>query len=380
MNLLILVTQLERAGAQKVAFMLARQAHTLGHQVTLAFLYDKEGWLAEAQAREPFPIVDFGCRHVGGSKLGDVGRTARGVWRLWRQMRRERVNVLFTMTPFSNWLGSTAGLMAGVPVRVASQRNSLPDYSPLLLKFDGAVANSRLVSAMTAPSQKTVDFCIDTQGIRTEKLHLILNGVQLPDTHIKPIEALQLREMLGIEPEQKVVLTIGRYHPQKGHRYLIEAATQLNRSDVVFLCVGDGALRDQLAQQIESVGMTDGIRLLGVRDDVPQLLAISDLFVLPSLYEGMSNALLEAMAARVPVLVTDVDGTRELVTHKETGFVVPAGDASALANALKTMLDDPQKGERMAEAGYEHVARHFSAETTLNQHLDLFQTLLDKHG
>ena len=376
-RILILITQLERAGAQKAAFTLAEYLHNQAHQVTLAFLYDKEGWMAEAQANHPFPIINL--RAKSSSKIRSIGHTAVALWKLRRYLRNNQIDTLFSLTPYSNILGSFVGWWAGVPVRVSSQRNVLKDTHPILLKLDAAVVNSPLTTHMTAVSNATRDFCINVEGMKPQKVSTITNGI-----HLTPPEKPDgiLRHQLGIPAKDKICLTVARLHPQKGLTFLIDAAQKVLRlhPDTTFLIAGEGDLRAELQQQIDNRQLTGRVRLIGNRKDIPALLVLSDLFVLSSLHEGLSNALLEAMAASLPIVATDVEGVAELLTDQCTALVVPAEDSLSLAKAVSDLLEDSTKRTNLASAAHKHVADAYPVTRFCQEHEALFDRLLSMNS
>jgi glycosyltransferase involved in cell wall biosynthesis len=132
--------------------------------------------------------------------------------------------------------------------------------------------------------------------------------------------------------------------------------------EATFVLAGDGPLRPRLEELARSLGLAERVLFLGHRDDVPALLASCDLFVLPSLYEGLPLSLLEAMASGRPAIATDVPGSNEVVHHAESGLLVPRADPLALADAIRRLLADPAAAERLARAGRARVDRDFSVE------------------
>jgi glycosyltransferase involved in cell wall biosynthesis len=168
-----------------------------------------------------------------------------------------------------------------------------------------------------------------------------------------------MRERLGIEPDSFVILYSGRFHRQKGVRYLLEAFVLLKErysSDfpLLLLLAGDGPEREALEAKFGNV-LGDSCRFLGHREDMPDLLAATDLFVLPSLWEGCPMVILEAWAAGVPVIATDVPGTRDLIRDGENGLLVPPKDPVALAEAIERLWKDPPLREQLVTGGYESL-------------------------
>lgn len=156
-----------------------------------------------------------------------------------------------------------------------------------------------------------------------------------------------------------MVFTPARLHSQKGHTYLLQAAALL--PGLVFALAGDGPDRGTLESQARTLGLEGRVRFLGQRGDIARLLAVCDLFVLPSLYEGLPVSVLEAMAAGKPIVATDIGGTNEAVVHGETGLLVSPGNHHELAAAIQRMLDDKGLSAKCIEAGKTRVHDWFSS-------------------
>jgi glycosyltransferase involved in cell wall biosynthesis len=194
----------------------------------------------------------------------------------------------------------------------------------------------------------------------TAKLRVVRNGI---DPRPVQTDRRGLRDRLDLPPDARVVLTVGRLTEQKGHRFLLDAAPAILAQEprTYFLWVGDGPLAEALRKRARARGLEDRVRLLGQRSDVPELLAAADLFVLPSLFEGLPLAILEAMAANLPVVGTRVCGTREAIDDGVTGRLVQPGDVAALATAVLEVLTQPALAARWAVAGRARVEQEFSA-------------------
>lgn len=171
--------------------------------------------------------------------------------------------------------------------------------------------------------------------------------------------------------------------PEKAIGVLIDAFTRLKESrngagDLHLLIVGDGPERDTLQAQIEAHGMAGSIRLSGARDDVPRLLGAGDIFCLPSRQEGLGLAVIEAMAAGLPVVATNVGGIPEVVQADETGILVPPNDAEAIAKAIATLRDDTIRARSMGMKGQERARRHFDAPTMVGATRDVYAKALSR--
>ena len=217
---------------------------------------------------------------------------------------------------------------------------------------------------------------IDQIGSIHRKVFTIKNGVGIKRFQ-QHGDKKTLCAQLGINEEVNLVLAVGRLAEEKGHRYLIEAVATVVavHPHTHFLFAGEGALRDELEALAQKTGCLKNIHFLGGRNDVPALLAAADLFVLPSLREGLSIALLEAMAAGKPIVATDVAGSNEAL-NSETGVIVPPHDSPSLAEKIGQILGNPAKANALGQAAKEHVITNYSAENQVTQYLGLYHRLL----
>jgi glycosyltransferase involved in cell wall biosynthesis len=372
---------MEAAGAQKAMLELARGLKARGHHAVVVTMYDKGDFIPGFQERYGLEIISLQMKRPG--ERNPLARGIRSLWglgRLYRLMRRHKIEIVQTFSHYSNIVGPVIAWLARIPVRVSSQRMSLRGASGWLLHLDRLIVNSPLVTRMVSVSEGTRRFCIEKQGMKADKIVTIHNGIDLE--RFKPAAAPKqeehLRRDLGLVDSELIITTVARLHPQKGHSYLIQALPRI--LDTVphsqFLFVGGGELRSQLEALVRDAGLEDVVRFLGVRQDVPDLLAISDLFVLPSLWEGLPNSVLEAMAAGVPVVATNVDGSPEVVADGETGILVPPADPAALAEAICSLLQDRALRASMAEAARSRVAECFSQEANVAAYEGLYRDLI----
>lgn len=222
------------------------------------------------------------------------------------------------------------------------------------------------------------------KGIRplTSRVHVISNGVDIARYGVSAQRAT-IRDRLGIASDAPIVICVAKLYAQKGHADLLAAMPTLLRwhPDAVLLLAGEGPLRAKLAATAEQLGIDAQVRLLGPRDDVPDLLSAANLFVLPSLWEGLPMALLEAMASGLPVVATEVSGSRQVVAPGETGIIVPIRDPVALATAMHQVLADPARARQMGQAGRECAVREHSVERQARAHAALYEaSLRDRTG
>lgn len=379
-RILLLNTLMEVGGAQKAIMQLARGLADRGHQVTVATMYDKTGSIPTFEEEFGLPILDL-AMNPPASHLGKATAMFRGAILLRQVLAEQRVEVIQSFTHYSNILGPIVGWSVGVPVRVTSQRITLDDRSAWLRRADRQISRLGLAHRMVAVSEAVRRYCIEREGLAAERVVTIRNGID-PEPWAHGLEAgaarARTRADVGLDPKQVAVVTAARLAPQKGHMWLLDAVSLLapRWPQAVFLWVGDGELRDELECKTRKRGLQGRIRFLGTRHDVPTLLKASDLFVLPSLWEGMPNAVLEAMAAGLPVVATAVDGTPEIVQHGVTGWLTPPKNPEALALAIEKALADPARRVEMGEAGRRRIKEEFSLERYVSGFEALYDELL----
>ena len=208
-----------------------------------------------------------------------------------------------------------------------------------------------------------------------DRLFLIPNGVEVARYGSQAARAAT-RADLRLAPDARLVIVVAKLFAQKGHAVLLDALSSAGlRPDDVVLLVGEGPERAHLEGVVEARGL-GAVRFAGNRPDIPALLAASDLFVLPSLWEGLPMALLEAMASGLPVIATDVAGSRQVIVPDESGVIVPPGDAGALAAAIGDLLADDARRSRLGRAARQRVEAEFSSARQAERHAAAYAAAL----
>jgi len=275
-----------------------------------------------------------------------------------------------------NWpLGCRYGVAAAKISRVPAIVATLHLYAPVADARFGWLkqcAQAAMIDQYIAVSRGVKENLCKDLGTPDSKVRVVHNGIRL--TAFERAANAGLRDKLTEGRDLPVVFTPARLHAQKGHTYLLQAAAQV--PDAIFVLAGDGPERSALEELCLRLGLEDRVRFLGRREDIPELLATCDLFVLPSLYEGLPLSVLEAMASGKPVVATGVGGTDEVVVHGSTGKLVPPMDVTALAVAIGAMLRDQAMAARFGEAGRKRVAQLFSAEVMVRGVSDLYDELI----
>jgi glycosyltransferase involved in cell wall biosynthesis len=296
--------------------------------------------------------LDVPVRAIPQMPLGAAG--AAKVPGLVRMLRRERPDVFHAHLswPLAAKYGLAAAVLARVPAVVATVQ-LFPDFELDRSNFWQLRALAAGVGRYVAVSRDIATQLVERMRWPAEKIEVVYNAVRFDRPPIADRAALRAR--LAGDAGRPIVLTVARLDRQKGHAVLLRAAAEAPAA--TFLFAGDGPEREALAAQAAALGVSDRVRFLGQRSDVPELLEACDVFALPSLFEGSSLAVLEAMAAERAVLSSAIGGTDELIADGRDGLLVPPGDAAALAAALRRLLaDDALRGElgRHARVRAEH--------------------------
>lgn len=302
------------------------------------------------------------------------------VWRLARFLRQEQVDLVHTHLTYANIIGPVAAKLAGVPV-VASIHNE--KYHPqrdntlrrrletLMLRF-GA---DKLIAVGQAVVQA------QRERFSWGQLDVIQNAVS-PVPPISESHRREIREGLIGDPSRPLLLSVGRLSPQKGYRDLLAAVPRVleKHPEAAFVIAGGGGSRADLSREIAELNLEGSVFLLGYRNDVPDLLAASDLFVNSSHWEGLPVAVLEAMSAGLPIVATRV-GDVPQVLGEHAGVLVPPKQPAALATALIALLDDPERMKATGEAAKQRVLHHYSPGAWAENLLEVYaEVIRSSHG
>ena len=370
-----LITRLELGGAQQ------NTLYCVEHHDRARFgvgLWAGEGGILDATARTlgeaDVRIVPWLVHPI------DPARDAIAVMRLASWLRE--VDLVHTHSSKAGILGRAAARLAGVPGIVHTVHGwSFNDVQPAMtqrLYVEAERAAARVTDRIVCVARFDRDRGLGFRIGHPSQYRIVRSGID-PSLYDAPEGARErVRKALGAGPRDIVVGSIANFKPQKGPLDFVEAARHawLRDSRLRFFIAGDGALRPVAERAIAEAGLEDVVRLLGWRNDVPELLAAMDLFLLTSLFEGLPRVVLQAMAASVPVVATDTGGVAEVVIDGETGRLVPTGDPAAAAEAIVSLAQDPDTRRRFAISARSRLGEEFDSRRMVRDLEDLYDEVL----
>ena len=297
----------------------------------------------------------------------------RLVGRLLKLLRKERPDVLHSYLFHANMVSRVVGRLARVPIILNSERSVNQDGG---FRMFVNHRTHRLATAVETNSEAGKSYVLRRLGADPSKVFLVHQGVDTLNSVSQ--DASGVRRALGLDPEALVVGFVGRLHPVKGLSYCVRAFSTVVRElpEARLVLVGDGPERAQLERLCDVEGVFDRVLFLGQRPDVAQIMSAMDVLVLPSLAEGLSRVVLEAMAMGKPVVATRVGGQSEAVVDGATGLLVLPAEPGALAQALLKVLSDRTVARQMGAEGRARVESWFSVDHAVSRYEQLYPSLL----
>jgi sugar transferase (PEP-CTERM/EpsH1 system associated) len=296
------------------------------------------------------------------------------IYHLYRALRALRPHIVQTHNWGTLLEGIIAAKCAGVPLVIHAEHGTIQGSW-------GRLAMQRFlwrrVHKVLCVSQAHRQRLAEAVGFPSDRLMPILNGVDINAFTPRPADKEAIRADMGLELDPLYIGTVGNLRPVKNQTLLLQAAQQVcaKHHQVRVVIIGDGPLREQLMRTAEELGIHKQVRLLGARAEIPDLLNALDIFVLPSLSEGLPMSILEAMACGLPVVATSVGGVPEVVVDGETGLLVPSQDVWQLVGALETLVQQATTRLKLGQQGRQRAVEYFSLPRMVHEYQTLYESL-----
>ena len=350
-------------GAENIMVSLAKNQRS--EQVTPMVCLQREGWVSKTVNELSIELI-----------LKPFHSTLDIAW--LREMRRyveeNDIRLIHSHEFAMNLYGCVLSQLCRIPcVTTVHGKNYYPDkwYRRLIYRY---VSKHSVLIAVSRDIEK---FLIETVGVKSSNVRVIQNGIDLQKFEACKATRNAVREKLGIADNRFLIGAVGNLYPVKGHTYLLDAAAIVCRAhpDATFIVAGRGGLEEELKQKAVSLGLEKNFLFLGYRDDVDDLLQAMDVFAMSSLSEGMPVSILEAMAARTPVISTDVGGISEVIRHRETGLLTPAASPKGLAEGILSYMENDELRHAVTENAYQSVCQGHSMTAMMEAYEELYAEL-----
>ena len=375
-NVLFIIDSFEQGGSERQAMQLLTQLHASGKcRVYLACLQNRGSLRAEAD-------------QLGIGEIREYALTSFYDLNFLKQLRRlvefikvNQIDVVHTHCFYTNIFGMTGAFLAGVRARVTSKGETDGFRSPMQKRAERAAfrLSHRVIANCLVVQNQLI-----REGVSPAKIIQHYNGLNLD--RLKVQDDLQRGDALaqfGLPVDRRYMSIVANLrNPVKDHPMFLRAAARVRAAvpDAGFAIAGEGELMESLRKLAADLGIKDDVFFLGRCDNVADLLFASDIGVLSSKAEGFANAILEYMAAGLPVIATDVGGAREAIAEGETGYLVASGDDEKMAERIVEVLRDPQRAHVMGQRGKSIAAEKFSCDRHLENTLELYDELLSTPG
>lgn len=376
-NVLFIIDSFEQGGSERQALQLLTQLHASGRcNVRLACLQNKGSLRLEADKLGIGEINEYAL-----TSFYDLN-FLKQIRRFTRFIKENDIHVVHTHCFYTNVFGMIGAFLAGVPARVTSKGETDGFRTPMQKRVERIsfrLAHRVIANCLVVQNQ------LIKEGVSPARIIQHYNGLDLERLRISPeLSRESARSSFGLphDGSRRFVSIVANLHnPVKDHPLFLRAAARVRAEvpDAAFVIAGEGGLMPGLREQARHLGIENDVFFIGRCDNVPNLLFASDVGVLSSKAEGFANAILEYMAAGLPVVATEVGGVREAVIDGESGFVVPAGDEQMMAQRIIEVLQDEEKAGRMGQRG-KAIVEKFSCQHHLANTLELYDELLSTPG
>jgi glycosyltransferase involved in cell wall biosynthesis len=367
-KVLLIVDSLGMGGAERQVLEIARRIDRNVFDLYVCSLSIENNLLLEDFQKIDIPV--YAIKQYGFFDYSCLSK-------LFNYIKYLKPDIVHTFLFTADCYGRIAAKLAAVPIIISSQRNVDLWKKSRHILLDRILG--RITTRFIANSQAVKRFLVEAEGIKPSIIEVIYNGVDLRAFN-DSFDKDYLKNSLGFPANKRIITMVARLAYAKDHiTYLKAAKIVLSElKDVYFLIIGVGELEEKIKKEILNFGLECSCGLLGRRRDIPQILSITDISVLTSLYEGCANIILESMAASKPVVATDAGGNRELIMDGSTGYIVPIKDEKALADRICYLLKNPDIMKKMGEVARKRVGESFTLEKMITSIDNLYRELTGK--
>ena len=370
-NALFILDSFEQGGSERQGLQLLRQLHESGQcKVHLAVLQDRGSLRADAEAMDIGEIQEYPL-----TSFYDLN-FVKQLGRLRRYIKANKIDVVHTHCFYTGMFGMTGAFLSGVPARITSKGETEGFRTPMQKRAERVsfrMAHRVIANCLVVQNQ------LIREGVNSARIIQHYNGLDLERMKVGPgLKRKDARAAFGLPDARRFVTIVANLHnPVKDHPMFLRAAARVCKAvpDAAFVIAGEGGLIEDHRKLAAQLGIQEDVFFIGRCEDVGKLLFASDIGVLSSKAEGFSNAILEYMAAGLPVVATDVGGVREAIVEGETGFIVSSGDDETMAERIIRIFDDHERARSMGQRGKVLVEK-FSCEHHLRNTLELYDELL----
>jgi sugar transferase (PEP-CTERM/EpsH1 system associated) len=363
LRILHVVYSLNIGGLERVVIDLTKGFMKKGHIVSICCLNEK-GVLGEELELEGIEMFSLGKR---------PGIAWNLPFRISKIIKKRHFNIIHTHNEGGLIYGATAALIARVPNIVHTEHGKEPGYEEKRILHMVEKVLHRKVKKVVAVSNDLRDRIAESSRTNGKRIAMILNGIDV-EKYYRPESRKENRILLGIGPESFVIGNVARLVPLKNHQFLLAVFRELLRDlpNLRMMIIGDGPLREDLESYSRKIGISKSVKFLGERQDVPDLLAAFDLFVLPSLTEGTSITLLEAMASGTPIVASRAGGNSQIIENRKTGLLLPLDKPKAWVATIKSLIVNPDKGRGLSEMAKVEVKERFSLKAMVENYEKIY--------
>ena len=373
-NVLQLIGSFHQGGSERQAVQLAKLLREDGtYNIFLASL-NNEGILRDEAEKIGFTeIPEFRL-----TSFYDLN-FARQLQKCVRFLKQNKIEIVHTHDFYTNVFGISAALLAGVPLKIASKRETAGMRSKLQKTVEKRIFKT--ADAIVVNAEAVKNYLTD-EGISPEKIEVIYNGIDLERLIPQETNRQKICAELNLPNEENIkfiTLVANLRHEVKNQLMFLRVAQRLHEKlpDAHFVLAGEGELKNDLETLAKDFGIAEKTHFIGRCTKIPELLSVSYAGVLTSRAEGFSNSILEYMAAKLPVVATNVGGASEVVIEGETGFLVESNDDEAMANSLTELLQNSEKAKKMGELGRKTIEENFSCTAQLKNVLEFYRRKSD---